>query len=164
MTIYNNVYIQCKLAIILYNIYTYSICILFIYIATCTTLIAPFYTSNNRLRRLLGNDIYTDHRLCLVIVIIALLFDIYCLLQTVSFIQSNAESLPLPSEPSSPGYDNLCPNEDEQVGLEPAVGVDQERIAGTSTGEIFEMTDISDQGSKVHISGEEREWLILAWH
>ena len=70
---------------------------------------------------------------------------------TISCIQANAESLPLPSELSFHGYDNLDPKEDEEEGMKPAVGVDPKRNAGTSTGEAFEMTTLLDQGSKVHM-------------
>ena len=66
-------------------------------------------------------------------------------------MQANAESLPLPSELSSHGYDNLHPKEDEEQGMEPAVGVDPKGNVGTSTGEAFEMTALLDQGSKVHM-------------
>ena len=70
---------------------------------------------------------------------------------TISCIQANAESLPLPSDLSSHAYDNLHPKEDEEEGMGPAVGVDPKRNAGTSTGEAFEMTALLDKESKVHM-------------
>ena len=47
-------------------------------------------------------------------------------------------------------------------GMEPPVGVDPKRNAGTSTREAFEMTALLDQESKVHMF-ERREfngWLL----
>ena len=66
-------------------------------------------------------------------------------------MQADAESLPLPSEPSSHSYDNLHHKENEEEGMEPAVGVGPKGNVGTSTGETFEMTALLDQGSKVHM-------------
>ena len=75
------------------------------------------------------------------------------ILPTTSYAQM-AEALPIAS--SGHGYENLHHKEDDNVGLAPAVEMEQKGIQSTSAGEAFEMTALLDQESKLHIGGKER--------
>ena len=84
---------------------------------------------------------------------------LYCIL-TVNCGLFKAEALPI----ATSDYDTLCPREDTDVGLEPAVDMDQKSIPGTSPVQVFEMTAILDQQSKVHICGEHIVYFVPAWN
>ena len=65
-----------------------------------------------------------------------------------------AEALPIAS--SGHAYENLHHKEDDNVGLAPAVEMEQKGIQSTCAEEAFEMAAILGQESKVHIGGKER--------
>ncbi len=56
--------------------------------------------------------------------------------------------MPTLSEDSPLDYDKLHPQGGEEVGLEPAV--ERRGAPGASTGEVFEMTAVLEQKSKVY--------------
>ena len=66
-----------------------------------------------------------------------------------SCIQSNPDAMPTLTEDSPLDYDKLHPQGGEEVGLEPTVEMDQRGTPGAYTGEVFEMTAVLDQASKV---------------
>lgn len=77
----------------------------------------------------------------------------FTILPTASYAQL-VEAMPITS--FGHGYQNFHHKEDDDVGLAPIVEIDQKGIQSTSTEEVFEMTALLDQESKVHIGGEER--------